>query len=192
VEGYLTEEEPGPGRSKKDLSMSPLAVVVPEIGPASLGGIEALARVLEDSGTADFVRLALTLAKAVGLDILHGFLRVAGNIESVPRSFGDGKTEVKSNASRDSTKPDNDTPHLVDGKLADTIAKVNRLGSLERVVEAGHDNESNNGSCELANALHGKDSTHHRSSPLGRGESGSGISRAERSESQASLLRSDD
>jgi hypothetical protein len=153
-----------------------LAVVAPEVGPAGLGRIQTLARVLEDSSTADLIRLALTFTRSVSLDVLDGLLGVTCNIEGVARSFRDGETEVESNAARHSTEADDDTPHLVHSKLAHTVAKVDRLGGLEGVFETRDDDQSNDGGGELANTLHGEDGTHHGTSPLGGGESGIAVS----------------
>jgi hypothetical protein len=66
-----------------------------------------------------------------------------------------------------------DTPHLVNGKLADTGACLGLVGgSLERSLESGSDDQSNDGSSELTNTLHSKDGVHHCSSPLGSSELG--------------------
>jgi hypothetical protein len=63
-----------------------------------------------------------------------------------------------------------DTPHLVNSKLADTSASGCLGGRLKGVLEAGGNDQSNDGSCELTNTLHGEDGVHHGSSPLGGSE----------------------
>ena len=91
--------------------------------------------------------------------------------KSVARRLWDRESVIESDAAWNSAKANDDTPHLVNGKLTDAIAIANSLGGFQGVVEARHDNESNNGGGELADTLHGKDGTHHRTSPLGCSES---------------------
>lgn len=123
--------------------------------------------------TLDLVRLALRDAGHVGLDIAAGLGDIAGNIEGVTGSLGDGKTVVESNAARDGTETDDDTPHLVSGEKAITLASALALGRLEGALETSSDNQSDDTSEELADTLHGEDGTHHGSSPLGGRELGS-------------------
>jgi hypothetical protein len=161
------EEEPGASRAKKDFAMLPLAVVAPEVAPGGLGRVETLTRVLEDGSSADFVGFAFSNTCLVGFDVLDGLLGVAGYIESITWCLGDGETEVQGDAAWDGTKTDYDTPHLVDSELADARAVSDGLRGRERVLEAGGDDECDDGGGELADTLHGKDGSHHGSTPFG-------------------------
>lgn len=115
--------------------------------------------------------MAFTSTRLVGLDILHGLLQVASHVEGVARSLGDRETEIQGNAARNGAEADDDTPHLVDRKLANTVTLSHGLGRLKRPLEASGDDQGNDGSGELSDALHGEDGTHHGTSPLGSGKS---------------------
>lgn len=118
----------------------------------------------------DLIGAAVVLAVEVGLGVSVSLDNVAGNIEGVARSLRNGQTVVESNASGDGTETDDDTPHLVDGELADTIASSRGLGGQERLLETGSDNESDDTSSELTDTLHGEDGAHHGTAPLSGSE----------------------
>src|ERR1700753_4208181 len=80
------------------------------------------------------------------------------------------QTEVQGDAAWNGTKTDDNTPHLINCQLANTVAFSNSLGSFQGVVEARDDDQGNNGSSELTNALHGEYGSHHGTSPLGGSE----------------------
>lgn len=63
-----------------------------EVAEAGLGDLELLAGILLSSDTANFIRVALALSVDISLDIVVGLLDIAGNVEGVTGSFGDGKT----------------------------------------------------------------------------------------------------
>ena len=63
-----------------------------------------------------------------------------------------------------------DTPHLINSKLADTSASGCLGGRLKGLLETRRDDQSDDSSGELTDTLHGKDSVHHGSSPLGGGK----------------------
>ena len=136
VRSELTKEEPRASRSEKYFAMSPLAVMANKVAPACLGRRETLSGILQDSSAADLVGVTLGSAGGISFDVLDGLLGIAGHIEGITGSLGNGETEIESNAAWHSTKSDNDTPRLVNSKLADTIALTHRLGSQERVLEA--------------------------------------------------------
>jgi len=71
---------------------------------------------------AELVWFTLGLAIHVCVNILSSLLDITSNIESVTRSLGNGETVVESDASGDGTETDENTPHLVNGQLADTTA----------------------------------------------------------------------
>lgn len=146
--------------------------MAPEVGPGSLGDLELTGSSSLGSSASDLIRVAVVLAVEVGLGVSVGLDNVTGNVEGVARSLGDGKTVVESNASGNGTETNDDTPHLVNGKLADTVASSRVLGSQKRLLETGSDDESNDTSSELTNTLHGEDGTHHGTAPLGGSELG--------------------
>lgn len=77
---------------------------------------------------------------------------------------------VKGNASRNSTEADKSTPHLVNGDLA-VAGAVGYAGStLELGLEAEGNEQHDESTSELTNTLHGKDSRHHGTTPLGSRE----------------------
>lgn len=164
------EEEPGASGTKENLAVLPLAVVTPEVGPRSLGNLELTGGGSLSGGTSDLIGVTVVLAVEVGLGVSVGLDNVTGNVEGVARSLGDGETVVESNASGNSTETNDDTPHLVNGELADTIASSRVLGSQKGLLEAGSDDKSNDTSGELTNTLHGEDGTHHGTAPLGGSE----------------------
>lgn len=167
------EEEPGTGGTEEDLAVLPLAVVAAEVAPGSLGGSKTVASVLDTSDTDGLVGLALSLASEVGLGVLITLDNVAGNIEGVARSLGDGKTEVQGDAARNSAEADDNTPHLVDGETADTTAVGDGRSSQERLLETLSDDQADDTSGELADTLHGEDGAHHGTTPFGSSEFGS-------------------
>ena len=183
VEGDI-EEEPGASSSEKNLSVSPLTDVAEEVLPGWLWGLELRSGVTHSGDTGDLIRNTLSGTRKVGLDIRATLDNIAGDIESVARSLWDGETEVEGNASWNSTHSNDDTPHLVDSKVADTIASSlsgdrgsnaassswNSAGALKRLLEANSDNESDDTSGELTETLVGEDSSHHGTSPLGGSE----------------------
>ena len=144
-----------------------------EIAPTSLGDVEVSLGVLDSLDTSDLVRVTLRFTLHIGLGVLAGLLNVPGNIKGVARSFRDGETVVESDASWNGTEADNYTPHLIDGKTADTAAFGRAGGRQEGLLEARGDDKSNHGGGELANTLHGENGTHHGASPFRRRKLGS-------------------
>lgn len=63
-----------------------------EILETGLGDLEAILGSLVGSDAGNLVGVALALASNVGNDIIASLLDVTSDIESVTRSFGDGKT----------------------------------------------------------------------------------------------------
>ena len=59
-----------------------------------------------------------------------------------------------------------DSPHLINSKLADAGAGRGLGSSAQRLFETRGDDQRDYGSGELANTLHGKDGVHHSSSPF--------------------------
>lgn len=78
---------------------------------------------------------------------------------------------IKGNASGNATEADQDTPHLVDGNLTTSSAARYIRGTLKIGFEAESKEHHDQGRAKLAKALHGKDSSHHSSSPFGSRES---------------------
>ena len=66
------------------------------------------------------IRAAFVFSGDVSTGVLVGFDNVASDIKRIARRFRDGQAVVESNTRRDCTKPDDDAPHLVNGKLAGT------------------------------------------------------------------------
>ena len=111
--------------------MLPLAVVASKVSPAGLWWVEADASILKNGGAVNLIWMTLVLAQLVSLNIRAGLVDIASNVEGVAGSLRDGETEVKSNTAGHGAETNNDTPHLVNSKLADTIAISDRLGGLE-------------------------------------------------------------
>lgn len=177
VEGDI-EEEPGTCRSKKDFAVLPLTDVRKEVGPRCLGGLELRSSLAHGGHAGHFIRNTFSSARKVGLDVRTTLDDIARDVKSVSRSLRDGQTEVESNAAWHCTHSNDDTPHLVDSNVADSIASglgTDARGShcaLQRALEAHSDDEGDNTGSELTETLVGEHSTHHRASPLGRSEFG--------------------
>ena len=171
VEGNI-EEEPRTSSSEKNLSILPLAVVAPEVGEGTLWNGELTSVVTDGLDTSDLVWDALWLVVEVGLDVGTGLDNITGDIKGVTRSLWNGKTVVEGDATWNGTESDDDTPHLVNGKTANTAAVADVLSAHERLLETGSDDEGNDTSTELTKTLHGEDGTHHGTSPAGGSELG--------------------
>jgi len=81
--------------------------VGPEIGPAGLGGLDALDK-----------KIVVSVALAAGQDILNvvgGLVNVAFDIHGETGGFWDSQAEVESDNSGNATETDEETPHEVDG-----------------------------------------------------------------------------
>ena len=141
-----------------------------KVGPRGLGDLELTGSSLTSLDAGDLIGLAVRLAVEVSLGVGVGLDDIAGDIEGVTRSLGDGKAVVEGNASGDGTETNDDTPHLVNGKLADTVTSGGVLAAEEGLLEADGDDESDDTSSELTNTLHGEDGTHHGTAPLGGSE----------------------
>jgi hypothetical protein len=86
------ETEPRTSGSKEQRGILPLAVVLEEVSPASLGNFKVGLGALKVLGPRDFIGVSLTLSVHISLDVLICLLNVTGNIEGVTGSFRDGKT----------------------------------------------------------------------------------------------------
>ncbi len=166
------QEEPRTGGADEDFGMLPLAVMMGKVGPAGLGSVQSNARILQDGGPIDLVWMTFPLALHVSLDIFAALFDVTGNIEGIAGGFRNGEAEVEGNAAGNGAKANDDSPHLVDGQSANTTALARGFPGHERFLEATGDDESDDGGRELADALHGEDGTHHRTTPFGGGEFG--------------------
>lgn len=166
-----SQEKPRTSSTKENLAVLPLAVVVYEVSPAGLWWLETDSSILKSGSAVDLVGVTLGVAKLVSFDILAGLVDITSDIEGIAGSLRNGETEVKRHAAWHSTETNDDTPHLVNGKLANTTTFGNGFGRLERFLEASGDDEGDDGSCELTNTLHGKHASHHGSSPFGGSES---------------------
>ena len=74
------------------------------------------------------------------LDVFSGLLNVALNIHGETGGFGDGKTEVKSNAAGNAAKTDKDTPDVID--VVEGLNVVVQYG----VLEGSDENQANQSS----------------------------------------------
>jgi len=166
------EEEPRTSSSEKDLSVLPLAVVAPEVAEGTLWNGKLVGVVADGLDTGNLIWNTLWLVVEVRLDVGASLDDIARDIKGVTRSLWDGKTVVESDATWNGTHSDDDTPHLVDGKTADTTTVGNRRTALERLPETSSDDESNDTGTELTKTLHGEDGTHHGTSPAGSSELG--------------------
>lgn len=164
------EKEPRTSSSEKNLSILPLAVVAPEVGEGWLWNGEGVGVVADGLDTGNLVWNTLWLVVQVRLDVGTGLDDITGDIESVTRSLWNGKTVVKSNATWNGTHSDDDTPHLVNGKTADTTALADVWSGHKRLAETSSDNEGDDTGTELTKTLHGEDGTHHGTSPAGSSE----------------------
>jgi hypothetical protein len=165
------KEEPGCSSTKQNPSVLPLGEVTAEIGPTGLGGDTISALVVHKSDPLDFIGVSLALTLHVSADVFIGLDQIVGNIKSKARGLRDSQTIVQGEQRRDSSKSNDDSPHFVDRKLADAGAVANVLGAFQRFPEAGSNKQSNDSRCKLAEALHGKHRSHHRTTPFGGSKS---------------------
>ncbi len=94
------EQKPRTSRSEQNTSVLPFAVEGDEVLEGCLWDLEFVG--LSDGlSTAELVWLSLVLALHICGHILTGLLNIAGNIEGITRSLGDGKTVVESNTGGD-------------------------------------------------------------------------------------------
>lgn len=184
------KEKPRSSSSEKDLSVPPLAVVAPEIGPRRLRGVKFGS--LHDRYSTHLIRMPLTLALYVGFYIFLAFLDIASDIKGVAGSFRDGQTIVEGDTSWDGTEPNDDTPRLVDRELANTTAVGDFLGGLERFFETRRTDERDDGRGELADTLHGEDGAHHSTSPFRSSKPEDAYQQTLCSRVRLNLLRCDD
>lgn len=169
TQGYCVVHNDVP---QEQLSILPLRIMTDEILPASLGHRHALSSLLLRRDTSELIRRTLSLAIDVSLNIFLRTLNIAGHIKGITGCLGNGEAVVQSDATGNGTETNEDSPHLVDG-LGAVAGAVGGLGGVdERALEAQSDEEHDKGGTELAETLHGKDSTHHGSTPLGRRELG--------------------
>jgi hypothetical protein len=167
------EEEPWHSSSEQDLAVPDLAVETEEVLEGGLGNLELSNRLLAAGDLGDLIGIALTvLARDVLLSIDGGLLDVAGNIEGVAGSLGNGEAVVEGKAGRDDTDTDESAPHLVDSNRAVASAGVVTTGGLERALKTGDEAQHDEGTTKLTETLHGEDSTHHGTAPLGGSELG--------------------
>ena len=169
VKGHV-QKEPGSGGAEEDLAVTPLGVMMEEVGPTGLGRIEFGAGLVEGGDALNLIGSTLGMTLEVGLDVLAGLLDVPGDVKGISGRLRDGQAIVKGDTAGHGAEADNDAPHLVDGLAADAAAVGGILAGLERFLEAGGDDEGNQGGDELTDALHGEDGAHHGSSPFGGGE----------------------
>lgn len=90
--------------------------------------------------------------------------------KAAKRSRYTGELTVQGNAGGNGAEADQSTPHLVNGNLAGSSALADIGGALELRLEAESEEQHDESSDELANALHGEDGTHHGATPLGGSE----------------------
>jgi hypothetical protein len=90
--------------------------------------LSELVGLLETLDTGNLIGVSLWLTLDVSLDILAGLLGIAGDIEGVAGSFGDGETIVESDTTGHGTEADDGTPHLV-GSLCANASACGKGGS---------------------------------------------------------------
>ena len=127
---------------------------------------------LDSLETLDFIWDALRYALHVGFDIRTSLHDISSDVEGVTRGFGDCEPVVEGDATGDGTEANNHAPHLVNRKATDAAAGGESLGRLERVLEAGCDDQRNEAGTELTDTLHGEHRAHHGTSPFGGSEFG--------------------
>lgn len=104
--------------------------------PASLGDIRMA-----------FLRLSLSLATEVWINILPGLLHIQGYICGIPWRFWDSQAEVKGQKSRDRPERNNAAPHLIGSELA-TVVTVRRGRRWQQCVLGSDDgNEGDQRRC---------------------------------------------
>ncbi len=166
------EEAPREGGTGEELGVLELAVVADEVAPAGLVDAQGLGSSLLGGDAGNLVGVALVLAAHVGLDVLVGLLDVTGDVEGVAGRLGDGQTVVEGDDTGDGTETDEGSPHLVNSESADASAVGLLGGGEERLLEAEGDEEHDESGGELTKTLHGEDSAHHGTTPLGGSELG--------------------
>ena len=166
------KEEPRASRTEQDLSVLPLAIVLAEVAPGSLGDLHARCRVAHFVDASNLVGNALRGGREVGLDVGSGLDDITRDIEGVTWGLRDGQTVVKGNTSGHSAEADDNTPHLINSDATDAAALVDLGGRKKGLLEADSDDERHDTSSELTDTLHGEDRAHHGSAPLGGSELG--------------------
>ena len=166
------EEAPREGGTGEELGVLGHAVVADEVAEAGLVDGQGLGSILLGGDTGNLVGVTLVLAAHVGLDVRVGLLDVTSDVEGVAGSLGDGQTVVEGDDTGDGTETDEDSPHLVNSEAADASAVGLLGGGEERLLEAESDEEHDESGGELTKTLHGEDSAHHGTTPLGGSELG--------------------
>lgn len=162
------QHEPGASSAEQEEEVLRLAVVSAEVLEARLGNGDLNLSGLLGLDPGDFVDVTLTkLAASIGLDVKGSLFYVSSHIEGVARGLGDGETEIKSEAARHSTEPNQGPPHFVDGDGADASAGGIGGGRGQRLLEAESDEQHDESSDKLADTLHGENGTHHGTTPFG-------------------------
>ena len=150
-----------------------LGVVTEEVSPAGLGDLHLLLGLLLGGDAGNLIGVALGLTLLKGFNVVTGLLNVTSNVEGVAGSLGDGQAVVEGDAAGDGTHANDGTPHLINGDGAVSGAGTQGRGSLEGLLETESDEKHDKGGSELTKTLHGKDGTHHGTSPLGCSKLGS-------------------
>ena len=114
--------------------------MVEEVSPRRLWDIQLRGLLLHGCHTLGLVRDTLRCLAQVGLDVRAGLDNVSGYVKGVARRLGDRETVVEGDAAGDGAEADDNTPHLVHGLEAGSVAILRRGCDLERVLEPrGHD-----------------------------------------------------
>ncbi len=109
-----------------------MANIIPEVGPAGLGSVDAL-----DVLICFNIRFG---AFQDSLDIVGSLIDVALDIHGKPRGFWDSETEIESDASGNAAETDEQTPHVIDG------GEVGYRRFKDRIFVSGSDYESDKSS----------------------------------------------
>jgi hypothetical protein len=127
---------------------------------------------LHGGDASDLVGVAFGLRREVGLDVRVSLDDIAGDIEGVAGSLGNGQAVVEGNAARHGAEADDNAPHLVDSNTTDAAALVDCISGEKRLLEARCNDKRHDTSGKLADTLHGEDRAHHGAAPLGGCEFG--------------------
>ena len=144
--------------TEQNLEVGPLAEVGGKVAAARLGDLGAL-----DDGIGVNDESA---GGEEGVDVLGGLLDVALDIHGEARGLGDGEAEVEGEHAGDAAETDEETPAEIDVVgVADGIVE-------DLVLEGRDDDEGDEGSGKVPEALHGKDGIHHAATVADAGELG--------------------
>ncbi|EEQ40781.1 conserved hypothetical protein [Clavispora lusitaniae ATCC 42720] len=150
------QKEPGTSSTNQNLTVLPLAKVTNEVSWRSLWWSNVVGSGVQSSfGVGNLLQVVVFL-----------------HIQLVTRRLGNGQSVVQSNATWNTAKTNQDSPHSVIGLDARANTFLGGVGVFQVVLVARNSNQSHDTGKQSAQTLVGEDSSHDGTSPLGGGELG--------------------